>query len=340
MDCQVYLHVEPPEGCGLFCDNLYADDGAVMRRHSMPPSPFRLSLSSNDIRNPEVLRRVRSFKTTSKGVVNSGDVMRKRGSMCLTPTSGLTVTSSDIDLSSSRGTGIGRARLPSTTSQGSSAEYSFASSGAPSYYRVLVLGSSGVGKSALINQFMSSENNTTDDPSSLDSTVSVMLDDEESLLEFCNYPDEQYPEEDINVDAYVVVFSITDRSTYQYASQLLKYLRNDLGTDRSIFVVANKTDLVRKRTVERNDARLTASYYNCKYVETSASLNHHVDNLLVGILSQIRLKLNPDKLMQQIEKSGDRRTKNRNGSLKSAKGIFNKLFSRQKSLSCDHLYDL
>jgi GTPase SAR1 family protein len=67
----------------------------------------------------------------------------------------------------------------------------------------------------------------------------------------------QFPEEDINVDAYVVVFSITDRSTYQYAIQLLKYLRNDLGTDRSIFVVANKTDLVRKRTVERN-----GSHYN------------------------------------------------------------------------------
>lgn len=165
MECQVYLHVEPPENCGLFCDNLYVDDGAVMRRHSMPPSPFRLSLSSNDIRNPEVLRRVRSFKTTSKGVVNSGDIMRKRGSMCLTPTSGLTVTSSDIDLSTSKGIGTGRARLPSTTSQGSSADYSFASSGAPSYYRVLVLGSSGVGKSALINQFMSSENKTTDDPS-------------------------------------------------------------------------------------------------------------------------------------------------------------------------------
>ena len=62
----------------------------------------------------------------------------------------------------------------------------------------------------------------------------------------------QFPEEDINVDAYVVVFSITDGSTYQYATQLLKYLRNDLGTDRTIFVVANKTDLVRKRAVERN----------------------------------------------------------------------------------------
>ncbi|KAL4234229.1 meiosis-specific cyclin Rem1 [Mactra antiquata] len=337
MKCQIYLNVESADGTGFFSDNIYHDDGSVIRRHSMPPSPFRLSLSSNDIHNPEVLRRVRSFRTTSKGVVNSGDVICKRGSMSLMPTTGLTVTSSDIDLS---GQCIVRNRLPSTASQGSSAEYSFASSGAPSYYRVLVLGASGVGKSALINQFMSSENNTSEDPSGLDGIVSVMLDDEESLIELCNFPDEQYPAEDINVDAYVVVFSITDQTTYKYAAHLLKYLRNDLCSDRSIFVVANKTDLVRKRTVERNEARLTASYYNCKYVETSASLNHHVDNLLVGILSQIRLKLNPDKLLQKVEKSVRRRAKNRNGSLKTAKGILNKLFNRQKSLSCDHLYDL
>lgn len=335
MDTQVFLQVQPAEGTGFYCDNLYVDEGSGMRRHSMPPSPFRLSLSSNDINNPDCLRRVRSFKTTTKGVINRGDVITKRGSMTLTPTSGLTVTSSDIDLTAPR-----RQRLPSTTSQGSSAEYSFSSSGAPSYYRVLVLGSSGVGKSALINQFMSAENHTIDDPSVLDSAVSVMLDDEESLLEFCNFPDEQYPEEDINVDAYVVVFSITDQTTYKYAIQLLKYLRNDLGTDRSIFVVANKTDLVRKRTVERNDARMTASFFNCKYVETSASLNHQVDNLLVGILSQIRLKLNPEKLLQEIEKQGEKRQKNRHSSLKSARVILNKLFNRQKSLSCDHLYDL
>ncbi|XP_052817416.1 GTP-binding protein RAD-like [Mya arenaria] len=340
MECPIFLNVEPAENdspCSFYCDNLFVDDTSTMRRHSMPPSPFRLSLSSNDVRNPEVLRRVRSFKTTSKGVVNKGDIYRKRGSVGLNVTSGLTVTSSDIDLTAST---RDRSRLPSVTSQASSAN-SFASSGAPSYYRVLVLGSPGVGKSALINQFMSSENNTSDDMSATDSTVSVMLDGEESLLEFCNYQDEQFPEEDINVDAYMVVFSITDKETYDYAVQLVRYLRNELTTDKSIFFVGNKTDLVRKRTVEKNDARLCASYYNCKYVETSASLNHHVDNLLVGILTQIRLKLNPNKLLQQMEKlTAPGRIKHRHGSLKSARSVLQKLFNRQKSLSCDHLYDL
>ena len=34
-----------------------------------------------------------------------------------------------------------------------------------------------------------------------------------------------------------------------------------------------------------------ANTYKSKYTETSAALNHNVDELLVGILTQIRLKL-------------------------------------------------
>lgn len=33
-----------------------------------------------------------------------------------------------------------------------------------------------------------------------------------------------------------------------------------------------------------------ATSFECKYTETSAALNHNVDELLVGILTQIRLK--------------------------------------------------
>ena len=39
------------------------------------------------------------------------------------------------------------------------------------------------------------------------------------------------------------------------------------------------------------DAKTVAKAYDCKYTETSGALNHNVDELLVGILKQIRLKL-------------------------------------------------
>jgi GTPase SAR1 family protein len=56
--------------------------------------------------------------------------------------------------------------------------------------------------------------------------------------------------EDVRADAYVVVFSIAHRDTFDVASDLLSNLRMDLGTDRSIILVGNKLDLVRKRKVK------------------------------------------------------------------------------------------
>lgn len=39
-----------------------------------------------------------------------------------------------------------------------------------------------------------------------------------------------------------------------------------------------------------------ATAYDCKFIETSVGICHNVDELLVGLLTQIRLKLeNPEK---------------------------------------------
>ena len=145
---------------------LEIQDESGQRRHSMP-SPNRLSISFNDIRSSEqdeTLRRVRSFKTTAKGMVNNGDVFSTKDSGSIV-WSGCTITGDNIDLTFETKTPPqSRKRTPSTTSQDSGTGYSLSSSGAPSYFRVLVLGSPGVGRTALTNQFMSSDNKgTTDD---------------------------------------------------------------------------------------------------------------------------------------------------------------------------------
>ena len=58
--------------------------------------------------------------------------------------------------------------------------------------------------------------------------------------------------EDITVDAYVVVFSVTDPSTYNYAVNTVRKLRVESGTDRAIILVGNKIDLVRQRRVTKH----------------------------------------------------------------------------------------
>lgn len=80
-------------------------------------------------------------------------------------------------------------------------------------------------------------------------TVSVLLDGEESTMEFTDAFEEEESLENMNFDGYVVVFSLTDRSSYNNAISTVHKLRNELFIDRAIILVANKSDLVRKREV-------------------------------------------------------------------------------------------
>lgn len=66
-----------------------------------------------------------------------------------------------------------------------------------------------------------------------------------------------------------------------------------------------------------------------------------MDELLAGILSQIRLKQNPE-LVQEIPDTHTKKHKERKGSFKVAKGLLNKLFrkSSKRDKSCENLYEL
>ncbi|KAH9490438.1 hypothetical protein Btru_034900 [Bulinus truncatus] len=164
--------------------------------------------------------------------------------------------------------------------------------------------------------------------------VHVQLDGEESIMEFIDGAD-AYQMDDINVDAYIVVFSIVDRNSFVVAKDLARQLRVNLGTDRSIILVANKTDLVRKRQVSSEEARLVASMFDCKYIETSAALNHQVDELVAGTLTQIRHQLLPPgaALMPPPPTKSRSRTP-------SPVSFFNKLFRRnvKGSASCEGIF--
>lgn len=157
------------------------------------------------------------------------------------------------------------------------------------------MGADAVGKRTLTNQFMSSERMSSEifEIGDLDDNmVTVVIDNEESTLEFVDCSeaiDHKYP-----VDAYIVVFSVHERPTFDIALQYLNSIRNEKFSDRPIILVANKVDLVRKRQISHEEAKRTATQFNCKYIETSATLNVKVDELLVGILKQIKLTLKPE----------------------------------------------
>ena len=118
-----------------------------------------------------------------------------------------------------------------------------------------------------------------------------------------------------------MVFSVVDRNSFRHAEAHLKDLKSKRSkiNDPVVILVANKQDIVRNRQVsEHGESQFfiiitffstdlsfngfteiffmfseginLATKYGSKYIEVSAILNHRVDELLVGILRQIRLK--------------------------------------------------
>ncbi|PVD20965.1 hypothetical protein C0Q70_19129 [Pomacea canaliculata] len=272
-----------------------------------------------------------SFKLTSKGLVNHGDSFKRRSTHSLMSSGSAATEQSEQ-----------RLRTLSVASEESGGVSGTGSCCAPSYFRVALLGAAGVGKSALIRQFMTSEYKGTFDIATPDAedpetTVSVLLDGEESMIEFVDEPNENELD-NVRADAFAVVFSLADVASYTTAISIVRHLRVDLCSDRAIVLVGNKVDLARQRRVSSRDARLIAMKYDCKYEETSAALNHRVDELLVGILSQIRLKLAPpssDTLLAPEVPS----SKGRSQSPRRAMSFLTKLFNqtKKKAKSCDNL---
>ncbi|KRT81498.1 ADP ribosylation factor [Oryctes borbonicus] len=160
-------------------------------------------------------------------------------------------------------------------------------------YVVALLGANGVGKSALISQFMTSECiNAYERQKDLgNQTVSIMLNGEESELTFQNVTNSKELDRTNPPDAFVVVYSVVDKASFSKAKTELITLENaDLLRSRTVILAGNKIDLARSRAVSTQDGKCLACTYRAKFIEISVGINHNVDELLVGVLTQIRLK--------------------------------------------------
>lgn len=218
--------------------------------------------------------RLRSFSLTRKGVINRGDSFKRRRS---------------------RSNSLAPAEQETEETNTMPPKEVIS-------YNVAILGARRVGKTGLISQFMTSEcinayDRQRDVPS--EQSVFVKLDGEESELIFLNIPNPKTELEKIPPpDAFVVMYSVIDKASFQRAEQYLAYLRDqDLG--KPVILVGNKVDLARSRVVPYSDGKDKACKYRAKFIEVSVGIKHNVDELLVGILKQIRLKIDQGQLENQ-----------------------------------------
>ncbi|KAG7295845.1 hypothetical protein JYU34_020928 [Plutella xylostella] len=120
-----------------------------------------------------------------------------------------------------------------------------------------MVGAPGVGKTALISQFQTSEcinaydRQRESDGEGIEQKVSIMLNGEESELYFVNCTTVKEEMERLEPpDAFIIIYSVVDKASFQKAEQeLARLLDGDMLRARPAVLAANKIDLARSRAV-------------------------------------------------------------------------------------------
>ncbi|KAK2819714.1 hypothetical protein Q7C36_021360 [Tachysurus vachellii] len=214
-------------------------------------------------------------------------------------------------------------------------------------YKVVLLGEHGVGKSTLARIFGGLEDTHDYEDAGNTYDRSIVVDGEEAnilLYDIWEQDNSQWLKDQCMCmgDAYIIVYSVTDKSSFEKASELRIQLRRARQSENiPIILVGNKTDLVRSREVSVDEGSACAVVFDCKFIETSASLHHNVRNLFEGIVRQIRLRR--DSKEENARRMAN--CKRRESISKKAKRFLGRIVARknkkmafrQKSKSCHDL---
>jgi len=113
-----------------------------------------------------------------------------------------------------------------------------------------------------------------------------------------------------------------------------------------MYTVLNNFSLLNLSVAGYTEGKSACAWLDCKYIEVSASLNHRVDELLVGIVRQIRLnkKRNEQALHQMAGyHTNDDRGEGRNCA-KGAKDLLREFFRTDVCVpptsNCENLFIL
>jgi len=161
-------------------------------------------------------------------------------------------------------------------------------------YKLVVLGSGGVGKSALTVQFVQGIFVEKYDPTIEDSyRKQVEADGQQCMLEILDTAGtEQFTAmRDLymkNGQGFVLVYSITSQSSFDDLAELREQILRVKDTDDvPMILVGNKCDLEDDRTVATNTAVDLARSWGCKMMETSAKQKINVEQMFFDLVKLI-----------------------------------------------------
>uniref|UniRef100_A0A6G1SMB8 small monomeric GTPase n=2 Tax=Aceria tosichella TaxID=561515 RepID=A0A6G1SMB8_9ACAR len=182
-------------------------------------------------------------------------------------------------------------------------------------YKVIMVGSGGVGKSALTLQFMYDEFVEDYEPTKADSyRKKIVLDNQEMQIDILDTAgQEDYAAIRDNYfrsgDGFLCVFSITELESLTSAQELREQvLRVKNDENIPFLLVGNKADLNDRRVVSEETAREQADQWKVRYVETSAKTRQNVNEVFLDLLREINLRKthNQNEELKKKSKSSKR----------------------------------
>jgi len=164
-------------------------------------------------------------------------------------------------------------------------------------YKIVVLGSGGVGKSALTVQFVQGIFVEKYDPTIEDSyRKQVEVDGQQCMLEILDTAGtEQFTAmRDLymkNGQGFVLVYSIIAPSTFNDLPDLREQiLRVKDMDDVPMVLVGNKCDLTDQRAISTEQGDVLAKKFNCVFLESSAKTKINVEQIFFDLIRQINRK--------------------------------------------------
>ncbi|CAG8445856.1 uncharacterized protein OCT59_011197 [Rhizophagus irregularis] len=176
-------------------------------------------------------------------------------------------------------------------------------------HKVIMVGSGGVGKSALTLQYMYGDFVEEYDPTKADSyRKKVTLDGQECQIDILDTAgQEEYAAIRDNYyrsgEGFLCVFSICEYESFVHTQDFRDQISRVLDDDSIPFIlVGNKADLAKIRKVPEEEAKNRAREWGCDYYETSAKTRKNVDEVYNELMRKIKSRKDSNKERENKDK--------------------------------------